>query len=79
MNPEFQKNIDRIDTLNETKLQENLKSVNIMKLEELFDDVAPESIKEICHKLNNIFTEEFEKKGIDFSAALKSKVENPIV
>ena len=50
-----------------------------MKLEELFADVAPESIKEICHKLNNIFTEEFEKKGIDFSAALKSKVENPIV
>ena len=74
MNPEFQKNIDRIDTLNETKLQENLKSVNIMKYEELFADVDPESIKEILQKLNNNLTEE-----IDFSAALKSKVENPIV
>lgn len=79
MNPEFQQSIDRIDTLNEAKLQENFKSVNIMKLEELFADIAPESIKEICHNLNNIFTEEFEKKGIDFSAALKSKVENPII
>ena len=29
MNPEFQKNIDRIDTLNETKLQEKCKYYEI--------------------------------------------------
>ena len=70
-------------------LNENRNPVNstVISLEGIKNDIIVDIAlqyndgysENILTFVNNIFTEEFEKKGIDFSAALKSKVENPIV
>jgi len=55
------------------------KSVTIERLSEICMLAWLKEAEKQCKITNNLYSEEFEKKGLDFFAALNSKVENPIV
>ncbi|RKW21986.1 hypothetical protein D8B46_06325 [Candidatus Gracilibacteria bacterium] len=71
-------NNENIFEANNFLAEENHLSYNIERIHDLFQNPDKKMLIECCKNLNNIFAEELEKKGIDFFAALNSKVENPI-
>ncbi len=58
-------------------LSENLNSVNEERLIDICKNIPNEELNKECKNLNNIFTQELEKKGFNFKWAI-TKLEKPI-
>lgn len=58
-------------------LSENLNSVNEERLIDICKNIPTEELDKECKNLNNIFTQELEKKGLNFKWAI-IKLEKPI-
>lgn len=59
-------------------LNDNLQSVNIEKIENIFPNIEKADLEKQSTKLNRILLEEFEKKWLDFKRAFNENINNPI-